>query len=106
MFGYSDYSNVVTILCAQAPSKPAAPITHLSGTKVIVTWQQPLDQGSPLTKYSVYLKQNDGVMTLALGDCDPLSSLLLTSLTCSVTSAFLVASPYLLPWGSSVYAQV
>jgi hypothetical protein len=52
-YGYSTYSNVVSILAAQVPAQPLAPTTTWSPDNVIVTWSAPDSGGSPITGYSV-----------------------------------------------------
>ena len=52
-FGYSDASAVLSILHALAPDQPSAPTTTNSGTEVILTWDEPANNGSPLTSYVV-----------------------------------------------------
>lgn len=53
-FGFSDFSNEVTILQAEKPLKPADPVTSvLTDVSVVVSWTAPSSQGSPITSYLV-----------------------------------------------------
>ena len=61
VYGYSTYSNVVSILAAQVPSQPSAPTTIWSPDNVIVTWSEPDNSGSPITEYSVSLILSDAL---------------------------------------------
>lgn len=52
-FGFSNNSTTVSILAAQTPSTPTAPVTSVSGTNVVVTWTAPLAMGSTITAYLI-----------------------------------------------------
>jgi hypothetical protein len=58
-FDYSEESDVVSILCATVPAKPTAPTTTVINGDVIVTWPQPDSNGTPITAYTIFLKQFD-----------------------------------------------
>lgn len=46
-------SNTVSILAAQVPSQPAAPVTSIYLSNVIITWTAPYNGGSAITAYEV-----------------------------------------------------
>ena len=50
-YGFSDYSNEVSILSAIAPEKPATPTTTVAGDTVIIQWTEPFWNGSPIEAY-------------------------------------------------------
>ncbi len=50
-FGYSAFSQTVSILAAEKPDTPGSPVTTFSGSKVTVSWTTPDAKGSPITKY-------------------------------------------------------
>jgi len=103
-YGYSTYSNVVSILAAQVPAQPSTPTTTWSPDNVIVTWSEPDNGGSPITGYTVSLIQSDAITySTELTNCDRASS---TLTTCTIPVTFLRASPFSLAWGTSVYAKV
>lgn len=56
-YDYSDYSNEVSILAAQKPSAPPAPVTSISALNVKITWGASSDNGSPITGYTIYIKK-------------------------------------------------
>lgn len=60
-YGFSAYSTVLTILCAALPSTPVAPVTSVVAADVIVTLTAPADNGLPITSFTIYIKQSDGV---------------------------------------------
>ena len=51
LVGYSSLSSPISVLAAQVPNKPAAPLTTISGNYVSITWTQPFDGSSPITSY-------------------------------------------------------
>ena len=61
MYGFSVYSNTVSILAAQEPAQPVAPVTTWTPDDVVITWTAPDNGGSPLTGYIVTIGQVDGV---------------------------------------------
>lgn len=107
VYGYSAlYSNTVTILAAQVPAQPIAPVTTWHGDGfdyVVITWTAPDDGGSPITGYTVKIKQKDETFSSDLVNCDMTSS---TLTTCTVPVSVLRTSPYSLEWGDSVFANV
>jgi hypothetical protein len=69
-----------------------------------VSWSRPDNGGSPITSFEVVIKRADGQFETAtcaesLGDTVSYS-------VCTVTIAELTAAPYLLSYGSSIYAKV
>jgi hypothetical protein len=55
-FGYSAYSDSIAILCATHPEKPATPTTTVVTNYVIFNWDAPVDNGTPITSYQVYIR--------------------------------------------------
>ena len=103
-YGFSVYSNVVSILTAQVPAQPTVPTTVWSPDNVIVSWTAPDNGGSPIIGYTVTIRMSD-LTTYSVEPtyCDRMASLITS---CTIPVSTLRASPFLLPWGSSVYAKV
>jgi hypothetical protein len=55
-FGYSSFSEEVEILCARYPEKPGTPTTTVVTNYVILNWDAPVDNGTPITGYQVYIR--------------------------------------------------
>jgi hypothetical protein len=55
-FSFGEYSDPVTILSARTPNQPDAPLTTVDGDNVIVDWTAPVDNGSPIIGYRIYLR--------------------------------------------------
>jgi hypothetical protein len=53
-------SNLVSILAAQIPNVPAAPITSFSNGVVQITWTAPDSGGSAIILYSITIQKSDG----------------------------------------------
>ena len=106
-FGYSDLSQKVSVLAAEAPAQPDSPTTTISGDTVEITWLTPVTNGSPITSYRVTLRQSDGVtFTEDIANCDGSLSAIVSSQSCQVPIAAIIESPYSLVWGSSVFANI
>jgi hypothetical protein len=70
IYGYSYFSNIVSILAAQKPDIPVAPTTTFINDNVIISWTPPLDRGSPITTYSIVILQADGNYQQSATYCD------------------------------------
>jgi hypothetical protein len=69
-----------------------------------VIWTKPDNSGSPITGYTVTIRQSDdSTFSTDLTNCDMTSS---TATTCTIPVATLRTTPYSLEWGSSVYVKV
>ena len=69
-----------------------------------MSWTAPDSGGSPISGYTIYFVQNDGVTySTELTHCDMASS---TATTCTVPVSVLRAAPFSLNWGASVFAKV
>ena len=54
--GYSDLSDIASVICAVGPAKPGQPSTAVIVNDVIISWTEPVtDNGSPLTGYKVFI---------------------------------------------------
>jgi hypothetical protein len=58
-FGFSEYSEEVAILCATSPEKPNTPSTTVVTDYVVFNWDAPVDNGSPITSYHVFIRKAD-----------------------------------------------
>lgn len=101
--GYGDLSAEFIIRAARVPDVPTDVTTTINGDFVDIDWSSPYDGGSPLLSYTVLILQDNGVtFSEDLIDCDGSDSTILSNSQCSVPIYTLKASPYSLPWGSSV----
>lgn len=55
--GFSELSEAFVILAAKTPEQPAPPVTSYDGSNVIVDWEAPESNGSPILGYTIYLRQ-------------------------------------------------
>ena len=106
--GYSYFSTEIMVRAAAKPSAPTAPITSvISNTSVVITWVPPITGGSPITAYSITIRQSDGITyTTELASCNGSNSAIILTATCTIPVATLQVSPFNLPWGSSIYAKI
>lgn len=54
-------SDSVSILAAQIPAVPTAPVTtwYKETDEVVVSWVAPDNGGSPITSYTIFIRQSD-----------------------------------------------
>lgn len=69
-FGYSQLSAEVIILCAAKPDSPTTPTTTVVFDKVVLDWEAPNDNGTPITKYEVYIRKADLLYVVDATTCD------------------------------------
>lgn len=50
-YGYSDFSDEVTIICATVPEVPSPPTTSNVNEFVQIDWVPPVSNGLPITSY-------------------------------------------------------
>lgn len=82
-----------------------APLTTWSPDDVIISWTEPDNGGSPITSYTVYIRESNGVtFTTELSYCD--GSDYVETRQCTIPVAVLRAEPFNLEWGASVFARV
>jgi hypothetical protein len=55
-YGYSTYSDTLTLLCAFIADPPVIVLTVNSFDQVLVLWSEPVTNGSPITAYKIYLR--------------------------------------------------
>lgn len=53
-FGTSDYSEELSLLSAYVPLKPESVDAYIYNDRIIVSWNDPTPNGSPLTGYKLY----------------------------------------------------
>ena len=55
--GYGPLSEIITLICAIAPSKPPAPTTSINVNNVIISWNPPVsDNGAPILSYKIFIR--------------------------------------------------
>ena len=108
-YGYSDYSELITLLAAYIPDPPldVETIMDSANNRVYVSWFQDSDNGSPVTSYSVYVKIS-GAETYEQEsvDCDGTNADVISNLSCFISLTTLTAAPFSLVGGDSVWVRV
>lgn len=94
-------------MCATLPEIPESVITAIEGDQVKISWTLPLDNGSPITQYKVFIKEIDsGVFTLESTDCVGTDATVIANEYCYVSIPTLLATPYGVDGGDSIFAKV
>lgn len=63
IYGWGNYSNNVTIKAAGVPSQVDIPtVTYGSGTNVNISFTEPLNNGDPITNYTIQIKGKNGTL--------------------------------------------
>ena len=86
---------------------PSAPTTIWSPDDVIVSWVAPDDGGSPITSYTIYIREDDqSTYSLQLSNCDGSDQVIRDAAQCTIPVSVLKVAPFDLPWGEHVFAKV
>ena len=100
-------SEELAVLVAQEPDQPQPPTTSIVGDTVKILWTIPYDGSSPITSYSIVIRESDGsTYTEEPVNCSGLDEAVITAHSWSVLISDLIVAPYHLPWGSSIYVKV
>ena len=106
-YGFSLFSETLTILAAQKPSQPAAPITQISGANVLIKWSAPVSGGSAITSYDIKILASDGTTYYREpSGCDGTSAQIISNTECLVSISTLRQAPFNLAWGSSIQVKI
>ena len=93
--GYSQYSDVLTLLCAYIPLPPVTVTTSNTIDNVNVIWSGPTTNGSPITSYKIFILQNDQLTyTQESVDCNGSDAAVVSNRECNIQLTTLLASPY------------
>ena len=63
IYGWSDYSDVSTVVAAEVPSEPNIPTTTASGKNVVIAFEKPQSNGFDILSYTILIKQADGIFS-------------------------------------------
>jgi hypothetical protein len=82
-FGYGPYQSPfytdASAMWRTRPSQPSPAVTQNVGTDVVITWDEPEDNGSPITGYEVLFSQNQIVMPQTTSEHIPSNQVTMSS---------------------------
>jgi len=93
-YGYSVYSNELSILCATVPSVPATPTNSNILNQVKFDWTAPAENGLAITSYTVLIRSSDNQYTEILDYCNGALASIMSTTECTIPLATLTASPF------------
>jgi hypothetical protein len=101
-YGYSEFSSIVTILCAAAPEQVAVPTSTVFENQVIFDWSAPVANGKPITSYTIYFRQSDDTYSTEVVNCDGTDATIIANTQCTVALSVFTAAPYSLLQGENL----
>jgi hypothetical protein len=105
--GLSDFSEPLSILCAQIPDVPNAPYLVRNYDQIEIRWDAPWDGGTPIFTYTIEFRHNDDTSFSQVGvSCDGTDAAVVASRFCSLPIATLKAEPFVVDWGKTAHARV
>ena len=105
-YGYSSFSESISLLCAFVPEPPSTVITANTNEDVTIAWSEPVANGSPITAYKVSVRNKAGAFTQETVECDGSSPQVVQNRQCTIPLNTLMAAPYNLVQTDSVVAVV
>lgn len=105
--GYTQDSAVLTILSAYIPMPPTVVTTANYNDHIIVDWNDPDFNGSPITSYSIYVREHATTTFVQESvDCDGNSADVVTNTGCIIYLSTLTAAPFNLVLNESVDVKI
>jgi hypothetical protein len=101
-FGFSEYSDTITILCAAAPEQPDVPVSSVFENMVNFDWDTPVNNGKQITGYNIYFRQSDDIYSKQLMYCDGSDLTVISETACTIPLSVFTALPYNLELGDSI----
>jgi hypothetical protein len=105
-YGLSAYSTEVSILCATVPSIPATPTTTVLGDQVVINWNAPSDNGTPITSYTITFRKSDNTYTAELTNCNGAHASIVATSECTIPLSVFTAAPFNLAMGANINAKL
>jgi hypothetical protein len=106
-YGYSTYSDTLTLLCAFIADAPVTVTTANVNDLVTISWSEPVSNGSPITAYRIYVQEHGTTtFTEETVECVGTDSTVITDRTCSIALETLKASPFLMVKDDSIIVKI
>lgn len=93
-YGLSDDSDILSILAAAEPSQITAPTTETVDSNVVISWTSPSNNGSPITSYTILVKQSNSQYSEEPINCDGSVAAIILATECSIPMSVLTAEPF------------
>jgi hypothetical protein len=97
IWGWSEFSSVLTVVAAHAPDTMATPTTSIDSATggVTITWTAPASNGDDITSYTVeILNEATDTWSTETTDCDGSDSTIMGALSCTIPMSTFAAAPF------------
>jgi hypothetical protein len=105
-YSYSDYSEVLSLLCAFKPEPPLLVTTTNSADQVLVEWDEPVNNGYVIHAYRFFVITSGGAYEEESTECDGTNALVVSNRQCSLSLDTLKAAPFNLVQGDSIWLRL
>jgi hypothetical protein len=107
IYGYSDSTAELPLLCAIPPDAPGTPTTAVEGGQVVIDWPSTNENGAEIINYKVYIQHSDGVnYSIESSECDGTQPEVLENRLCYLSLTTIIGEPWNLPQEGSIVAKV
>mmetsp|Transcript_29137 Transcript_29137/g.28200 ORF Transcript_29137/g.28200 Transcript_29137/m.28200 type:complete len:339 (-) Transcript_29137:570-1586(-) len=107
-FGWSDFSDPVSILAASKPNQVSSvTFSQVSDTYVRISWTAPYNEGNPITSYSVLIEDTGGSdFYPEITDCDGSDPTIASLRYCDIPMTTFMGSPFFLALNELIVVKV
>jgi hypothetical protein len=94
-YDHGSSSEALALLAAFKPDAPDIPTTAVVGNQALISWNEPIDNGSPITGYRVFIQANsEGDFIEETVDCVGQDADVVSNRLCLIALDTLIIAPY------------
>jgi hypothetical protein len=105
-YGVGPYSDVLSVVAAQAPAAPDAPTTTLETSYIKIAWTAPFANYAAIDAFAITIIDGTGAYVEETSVCDGSDATVQANRYCLVPMTALWAAPFSLAQGTTVTAKV
>ena len=103
--GWGPESDILVVIAAQNPQQMDPPTTYINNIFIKVEWIPAVSNGSPITEYKVFVKQQNGDFRQETTYCNGSIEPVLSQHFCEIPMSVLTQAPYSLVFDAEVVAK-